>query len=59
MIPPGTPPIPTAVQKSFQILEAVAASPRPLAGLVLAEQLGLTRSTLSRRALSLAALGYL
>ncbi|ONG54042.1 hypothetical protein BKE38_11240 [Pseudoroseomonas deserti] len=47
------------MQKSFQILEAVAASPRPLAGLVLAEQLGLTRSTLSRLALSLAALGYL
>ncbi|WP_159998093.1 IclR family transcriptional regulator [Roseomonas sp. 18066] len=51
--------VPTAVRKSFQILEAVAASPRPVSGLVLAGQLGLTRSTLSRLALSLAALGYL
>ncbi|WP_419899222.1 IclR family transcriptional regulator [Roseomonas sp. USHLN139] len=59
MTAPDAPPIPTAVQKSFQILEAVAAAPRPLPGLVLAQQLGLTRSTLSRLALSLAALGYL
>ncbi|MBC9205357.1 IclR family transcriptional regulator [Roseomonas aerophila] len=51
--------VPTAVRKSFQILEALAASPRPVSGLVLAESLGLTRSTLSRLALSLAALGYL
>lgn len=51
--------VPTAVRKSFQILEAVAASPRPVSGLALAESLGLTRSTLSRLALSLAALGYL
>lgn len=51
--------VPTAVRKSFQILEAVAAAPRPLSGQALAERLGLTRSTLSRLALSLAALGYL
>ncbi|WP_160938660.1 IclR family transcriptional regulator [Teichococcus coralli] len=51
--------VPTAVRKSFQILEAVAASPRPVSGLMLAGELGLTRSTLSRLALSLAALGYL
>lgn len=51
--------VPTAVRKSFQILEAVAASPRPVSGLLLAQSLGLTRSTLSRLALSLAALGYL
>ncbi|MFC7610912.1 helix-turn-helix domain-containing protein [Teichococcus aestuarii] len=44
--------MPTAVRKSFQILEAVAAAPRPLSGQALAERLGLTRSTLSRLALS-------
>lgn len=53
------PAIPTAVRKSFQILEAVAAAPRPLAGQELAEALGLSRSTLSRLAISLAAMGYL
>ncbi|MFC3126202.1 IclR family transcriptional regulator [Pseudoroseomonas globiformis] len=58
-MPPSAETIPTAVRKSFQILEAVAASPRPVSSSVLAQKLGLTRSTLSRIALSLAALGYL
>lgn len=59
MTTPDADTVPTAVRKSFQILEAVAAAPRPLSGQVLAERLGLTRSTLSRLALSLAAMGYL
>ena len=59
MTSPASETVPTAVRKSFQILEAVAASPRPVSGLALSESLGLTRSTLSRLALSLAALGYL
>jgi DNA-binding IclR family transcriptional regulator len=50
--------IPTAVRKSFLILEALARAPRPLPSQHLAQELGLTRSTLSRLALSLAQLGY-
>jgi len=51
--------VPTAVRKSFQILEAVADADEPLTAQALSDQVGLTRSTLSRLLLSLEALGYL
>lgn len=51
--------IPTAVRKSFRILESVADAPDPVTTQDLARASGLTRSTLSRLVLSLEALGYL
>ncbi|WP_458097854.1 IclR family transcriptional regulator [Roseomonas sp. WA12] len=51
--------VPTAVRKSFRILEIVADSAEPVASQELAGISGLTRSTLSRLVLSLEALGYL
>lgn len=47
------------MRKSFRILEAIAAAGGPVTSQLLAEEAGLTRSTLSRLVLSLEALGYL
>jgi DNA-binding IclR family transcriptional regulator len=52
------PGIPTAVRKSFLILETLAEADAVMPSQQLADRIGLTRSTLSRLALSLEALGY-